>query len=191
MTIVMTKDGALPWAAQKDVGVWQTHNAARSLLCRPHKESHFHQWQRKEEERIGQQQNVSKKKNMRRRRKSVEGEKARKHLGERQELVVASAAEEKAGTDGRMALTGARESARLSAAQPRWRAPFSGRAGSKAESFLPGSVTAVSTGRRLFIWMQRESLEGGQPLQVSEIFGGKVSLEHSLRDFKDSKQSCL
>ena len=51
--------------------------------------------------------------------KSVEGEKARKHLGERQELVVASAAEEKAGTDGRMALTGARESARLSAAQPR------------------------------------------------------------------------
>ena len=45
-------------------------------------------------------------KNTRRRKGLKEGEKARKHLGERQELVVASAAEEKAGTDGRMALTG-------------------------------------------------------------------------------------
>ena len=73
----------------------------------------------KRKKELGNNRMLVREKNMRRRRKSVEGEKARKHLGERQELVVASAAEEKAGTDGRMALTGARESARLSAAQPR------------------------------------------------------------------------
>ena len=69
-------------------------------LCRPHKESHFQQYvlQRQTDE------GTRKKGNIRawlknRRKKSQKGEKTRKYLGERP--ATASAAEEKAGRDGR------------------------------------------------------------------------------------------
>ena len=78
-------------------------------------------------------------------------------------MVVASAGEEKAGPDGRMALTGAFARASYTAA-PLWpnhddALPFRGGQAPRQTSYLePG--TAVSTGRRFFfIWMQQKGLE--------------------------------
>ena len=122
----------------KKMLVGQTHNAARSFaLSAPQRKSfpavctaEANRW-RNEEER----QHPSLAEN--RRKKSQKGEKTRKYLGERP--ATASAAEEKAGRDGRWRWPELGSARVLAALQPRWRAPFSGRAGTPRQTFLPGS----------------------------------------------------
>ena len=85
-----------------------------------------------------------------------------------------------------MALTGARLGARLSGAPTTvTRSLFGEGRHTEADLLTWIRCTAVSAGRRLFIWIWKEGLEGGREglKRIWEVHGEEV------RDLKDSKIS--